>query len=367
MSRVLVIVVTYNGTPWLERCLSSVCSDLYVWDNDSTDGSADLVASRFPQAHLVRSAENVGFAKANNMGFQYALDHGYDYVYLLNQDAWLEEGALDILLAAASAHPEFAVLSPLQMTDGYQALDYQFSRICGFGGRHALRNRPGTGGGTCPGIPNPQVDQVQSEVAPVNLVQGDDVPVDQVQGKNGRGSISGAGPGPAGVDSTGLGGTVAGPGPGDIIEPSPKSGWTRSKAEREPISVKRVMAAHWLVPVKAIREIGLFNEELFPLYGQDDDWCNRARYKGWKIGGVKEARAVHDRANRPESKERLIERNYRSASLVRLADPNRPRWASFLYVCLYTLVKAIKYRSLNVFRAFRQICSQLSAVRAARR
>ncbi len=127
------------------------------------------------------------------------------------------------------------------------------------------------------------------------------------------------------------------------------------------------MAAHWLVPTTAIKEIGLFNEELFPLYGQDDDWCNRARYKGWKIGVVKEARAVHDRANRPESKDRLIERNYRSASLVRLADPNRPRWASFLYVCLYTLVKAIKYRSLNVFRAFRQICSQLPAVRAARR
>ncbi len=312
MSRVLVIVVTYNGTPWLERCLSSVCSDLYVWDNDSTDGSADLVASRFPQAHLVRSAENVGFAKANNMGFQYALDHGYDYVYLLNQDAWLEEGALETLLAAASAHPEFAVLSPLQMTDGYQALDRQFAKCYG------------AGGGTCPRISgHPRPDKREGPVASADEALRDGRDLSEAKGIRG-------------------------------YVPSP-----------EP--VKRIMAAHWLVPVKAIREIGLFNEDLFPLYGQDDDWCNRARYKGWKIGVVKEARAVHDRANRPESKDRLIERNYRSASLVRLADPNRPRWASFLYVCLYTFVKAIKYRSLNVFRAFRQICSQFPAVRAARR
>ena len=123
-----------------------------------------------------------------------------------------------------------------------------------------------------------------------------------------------------------------------------------------PEPVRRIMAAHWLVPVKAIKEIGLFNEELFPLYGQDDDWCNRARYKGWKIGVVKEARAVHDRAQRQESKDRLIDRNYRSASLVRLADPNRPLWISYLYVCLYTLVKAVKYCSFQPFRLLPSIC-----------
>ena len=53
MSKVLVIVVTYNGMPWLERCLSSVAADLFVWDNTSTDGSADFVAAHFPQAHLL--------------------------------------------------------------------------------------------------------------------------------------------------------------------------------------------------------------------------------------------------------------------------------------------------------------------------
>ena len=150
MKKVLVIVVTYNGKQWLSRCLGSVSAvgvpvsavgvpetvpptankaqnevggtetvpstalnvDLFVLDNDSTDGSADYVQANFPAAKLIRSAENLGFSKANNLGMQYALDHGYDYVYLLNQDAWLEEGALDKLVSTAESHPEYAVLSP---------------------------------------------------------------------------------------------------------------------------------------------------------------------------------------------------------------------------------------------------------------
>ncbi len=128
--RVLVIVVTYNGMRWLDCCLGSVVSDadLYVWDNDSTDGSADFVAKNYPAATLVRSAENLGFSRPNNLGVEYAIKNGYDYVYFLNQDAWLDPGALQKMLAASEAHPDYAVLSPLQMTDGYQALDHNFAK-----------------------------------------------------------------------------------------------------------------------------------------------------------------------------------------------------------------------------------------------
>ena len=105
MNRVLVIVVTYNGMKWLDRCLGSVeGADVFVVDNDSTDGSADYIQGHFPQVKLIRSAENHGFSKANNLGFEYALKKGYDYVYLLNQDAWLEAGALETLVAAADSH-----------------------------------------------------------------------------------------------------------------------------------------------------------------------------------------------------------------------------------------------------------------------
>ena len=147
--KILVIVVTFNGLKWLERCLGSVRAsetpaDLYVWDNDSTDGSADWVQGHFPEAKLVRSADNLGFAEANNMGMRYALDKGYDYVYLLNQDAWLEPSTLGTLVAASEAHPDYAVLSPLQMTGGFQTLDKQFEKIFAPEGMHFQKRRCAT-------------------------------------------------------------------------------------------------------------------------------------------------------------------------------------------------------------------------------
>ena len=308
MSKVLVIVVTYNGLPWLERCLGSVQSDLYVWDNASTDGSADYVAEHFPQAHLVRSSENALFARPNNEGLRWALDHGYDYAYLLNQDASLEPGALETLLAAASEHPEYAVLSPLQLApDG--SLDKNFAKTYG------------SAEGTHPGIAS--------------------APLRPLPSRRARGALA---MGPS---------LLSGRGWPEIPGRVPPS---------EPAKAKSLMAAHWLVNLEAVRRIGLFNEELFPLYGQDDDWCNRARYHGYKIGIIEEAKGVHDRAQRQEPKAKLIERNYRNASLVRLADINRPLWASFLYVCLYTLVKAVKYVSLKPIGLFPGICRQLPAI-----
>ena len=81
---------------------------------------------------------------------------------------------------------------------------------------------------------------------------------------------------------------------------------------------------------------------------------------------VPQARAVHDRAQRQESKERIIDRNYRVGSLVRLCDVNRPLWERFLFVCLFTVVKSVKYRSFLPFRHFRSLCRQLPAIRAHR-
>ena len=293
--RVLVIVVTYNGMRWLERCLESVQADadLYVFDNDSTDGSADFVASRFPSAKLVRSAENLGFSKPNNLGFEYAVKKEYEYVYLLNQDAWLEPGALEKLVAAAQAHPEYGVLSPMQYQDGYQIFDSQFEKI----------------------LPSTRKAEFVLE------------------------------PGQKSTSSTRK--------PENVLEP-------------EVCEVKRVMAAHWLVPVRVIEKIGPFEEELFPLYGQDDEWCRRLHFFGLKIGVVPAARAVHDRAQRKEAKEKLVQRNFYTGSLVRLCDVNRPLFEKFLFVILFTLVKAVKYGSLLPFKYFGQILKDLSRVKSLR-
>lgn len=293
--RVLVVVVTHNGMHWLRRCLSSVMPgaktpdsapevDVYVWDNASTDGSADFVAENYPQAVLVRSRENLGFSIPNNKGFEYAVREGYDYAYLLNQDAWIEPGALDLLMASARAHPEYGVLSPLQMTDGYKELDRQFAR----------------------------------------LLPADTKSASFVPGKA--------------LDRDGE----------DVVE------------------VRRVMAAHWLVPVQVVEKIGPFEEELFPLYGQDDEWCRRLHFFGLKAGVVPEARAVHDRQWREEPLERVVYRNYYTGSLVRLCDVSRPLFENFLFILLFTLVKAVKYRSTLPFKYFRQIFRDLPRVRKLR-
>ena len=240
------------------------------------------MAAHFPAAKLVRSAENLGFSIPNNKGIQYALDHGYDYVYLLNQDAWLEPGALAQLVATAEAHPEYGLLSPLQMTDGYKELDRQFAK--------RLPVKPAmTSSASCP--------------APT----------------------------------------------GHLME------------------VPFVMAAHWLVPTRVIKRVGMLEEELFPMWGQDDDYCARLDFCGLKIGVVKEARAVHDRAYREEPLEKLVLRNYYTGSLVRLVDPRRPLWERFLYVLLFTAVKAVKCRSLLPFKYLRKILGQLPLVKKHRK
>ena len=364
MKKVLVIVVTYNGMRWLERCLGSVISaqaghlqaDLYVFDNDSQDGSADFVQTHFPDARLIRSAENLGFSKANNQGIRYALENGYDYVYLLNQDAWLAPGSLETLVAATEAHPDFAVLSPLQMTDGYKSLDTQFSKIFRYPApQNDLFSATENG--------SRRTDGPESvSVGPENGGRSTDTPE----------SVS-VGPENGGRRTDGPESVSVGPENGsrstnaaESVSVTAENG-SRSTNATELVAVRRVMAAHWLVPVGALRRIGLFGEELFPLYGQDDDWCNRARYHGLKIGVVPAAKAVHDRAQRAEARERIIDRNYYTGSLVRLCDINRPLWERFCYVCLFTAVKAVKYHSLGVLRYFRLICRQLPAIREHRR
>lgn len=120
MSKLLVIIVTYNGMKWLDKCLSSVINstikaDLFIVDNGSTDGSIEFMKQNYPDARLVISKENLGFGKANNLGLQYAVDNNYDYVYLLNQDAWVEPDTFEKLVDIQKQNPTFGVLSPLQV------------------------------------------------------------------------------------------------------------------------------------------------------------------------------------------------------------------------------------------------------------
>lgn len=135
MKRILVIVVTYNGMRWLDRCLgslrtSSVPVDAVVVDNCSSDGTQEYIVNNYPEVRLICTGENLGFGRANNIGFRMAMDEGYDYVYLLNQDAWIFPDTFSAMTAAMEDDRRLGVLSPMQMTASVDRPDPRFERWC---------------------------------------------------------------------------------------------------------------------------------------------------------------------------------------------------------------------------------------------
>jgi len=116
VSDVSVVVVTYNGLPWLEQALDSVRGhEAIVVDHGSSDGTVQLVRDRYPDVRLVEE-ENRGLAFGWNAGIERTSGR---YVLLLNSDAWLDAGALDALVAFADAQPRAAVVGPrLRYPDG---------------------------------------------------------------------------------------------------------------------------------------------------------------------------------------------------------------------------------------------------------
>lgn len=132
MARILVTIVTFNARPWIDKCLSSLSGsgtpvDVLVVDNASTDGTADYIHDFYPDVEMVETGANKGFGAANNIGFRRMLDDGYDFVYLLNQDAWIGKDTLKLLLD--NWKDGFGILSPVQ-TSANGKMDKQFSKKC---------------------------------------------------------------------------------------------------------------------------------------------------------------------------------------------------------------------------------------------
>ena len=135
MNRVLVIVVTYNGMKWIDRCLGSlsvseVPADVYVVDNGSTDGTREYIQENYPHVKLHLANSNLGFGRANNHGMRHALERGYEYVYLLNQDAWVFPDTFKVLIEAMEADRSIGILSPMQMAACLDRPDPRFERWC---------------------------------------------------------------------------------------------------------------------------------------------------------------------------------------------------------------------------------------------
>ncbi|HYG08826.1 MAG TPA: glycosyltransferase family 2 protein [Pyrinomonadaceae bacterium] len=119
--RVSIVIVTWNTRELTAQCVASLketlgelAAEIIVVDNNSTDGTAEHLAAQHPDITLVRSEENLGFARGNNLGFKYARG---EYLVLLNSDTIVLPGAVQRLVEYLDEHPEVVAVGGQHLND----------------------------------------------------------------------------------------------------------------------------------------------------------------------------------------------------------------------------------------------------------
>ena len=245
---VSVVIVTYNVREFLEQALHSVEAasgglsvETWVVDNDSADGSAEMVRERFPDVRLIANRDNVGFATANNQAIRQAAGR---YVLVLNPDTLLQEDTLRTLVAFMDERPEAGaagcrILNP----DGTFAPESRrafptpavaFYRIAGLS--RLFPQSPTFGRYNLTYLPLDEVCEVDALSGSCMMVRRDAVLPRQEAGSTGREEAN---------DGT----------------PSAQAA-------------------------------GLLDEAFF-MYGEDLDWCYRIQQTGWRIYYTPDTQIVH--------------------------------------------------------------------------
>ncbi|NPD91119.1 glycosyltransferase family 2 protein [Xylanibacter muris] len=119
--KILVIIVSYNFKRWLNPCLDSLRKttipvSAVVIDNGSQDDTVEIIRRNYPEVRIIPTGKNLGFGRANNIGMRIALKEGFDYVFLMNQDAWVEPDTIEKLAKEMEKHHDYGILSPTHIT-----------------------------------------------------------------------------------------------------------------------------------------------------------------------------------------------------------------------------------------------------------
>ena len=140
MDRTFVISVNYRQPALTEEAVASLENSggkclvtTVVVDNGSADGSLDRLKKSCAGCAVLDAGGNLGFSGGNNVGIRYALEHGAEYILLLNNDAVLERGAVEALLAA---------VGPKTIATPKIVFDSDPARVW-YGGGHISRMRGG--------------------------------------------------------------------------------------------------------------------------------------------------------------------------------------------------------------------------------
>lgn len=295
MPRILVIIVTYNGEQWIETCLQCLNKSIQrisvmIVDNASSDQTKKIIKTGFTQFTLVEGKQNSGFGQANNIAMKYALDQGFDYVFLLNQDAYIYPDTIKQLLYIHQNHPEYGIISPLQLNSNGSKPDEVFERFI-------------------------------SNNYPKNFIADLDI---------------------------------------------------RKEDLPEVFPVRFVNAAAWFISRECLRKVGYFHP-LFYHYGEDNNYCSRAQYHGFKTGITPTASVRHDKVYARDPL-KLLSRQVHLVPLYILLDLRKSRpltWLLVFWKMIGYFSKGIRLHSSevrkNVLKEIKWILKSRRVIAKARR
>lgn len=105
--KVIAIILNWNGLAFTEKCCASLAQlnnveqlRIIVVDNGSTEHGIDALVAACPNAEVISSGSNLGFAGGNGFGYKYIQEQGYEYdaIWLLNNDTECDANSLQVLL-----------------------------------------------------------------------------------------------------------------------------------------------------------------------------------------------------------------------------------------------------------------------------
>lgn len=113
-----IVLVNWNGSADTLECLVSIENAKYpnyhvvIVDNGSSAESVDQLHSRNNKFTLIKLDDNYGYTGGNNVGIRFAVEHGADYVFLLNNDTNMANDALEKLVEVAESNPDAGIVTP---------------------------------------------------------------------------------------------------------------------------------------------------------------------------------------------------------------------------------------------------------------